>query len=83
MAELGRDLDLLEKALGPEGYGQFRPQDLDGYLAVMLPVLRQVDGRHPATTELTLERVTVTQSIIDALDIRGHGGLGRLEVLTR
>ena len=36
MAELGRDLDLAQEALGAEHGGELGPQDLDRDLAAML-----------------------------------------------
>jgi len=59
VGKLGRDLDFPDKPLGAQCCGEFRPKDLDRYLAAVLSVLSEVDGRHPAAAELALEKVSV------------------------
>ncbi len=61
VVEPGRDLDLPEKPLGSEGGGQLGMQDLERDEPVVLDVAGQVDGRHPAATELPLEGVAVLE----------------------
>jgi hypothetical protein len=39
-------------------------EDLDRHPAAVLPVFGQIDGRHPATTELAFERVAVSQRLL-------------------
>ena len=55
--QIGRRLDLGQEALGTDHRGQFGLQDLEGHFAVVLDILGQVDGRHAAFAELTLNGV--------------------------
>ena len=48
-------LDLTEKSLGPNDRGELGAQHLDRNLAIVLEVLSQVDGGHPALADLPLE----------------------------
>jgi hypothetical protein len=73
MLEVGRDLDLAEEPLGSQGSGQLGPKDLHGHGAVMPEILGEVDGRHPAMTELALEAVPVGQPGPKAIGDVGHG----------
>jgi hypothetical protein len=53
-------------ALGAERGGEFRPQHLHRHLAVQLQVLGQVDGCHPTTADLPLDRVAVSEGGLEA-----------------
>jgi hypothetical protein len=55
MLELGRDLDLAEESLRPNDRRQIGSEHLHRDQAVVLQVLRQGHGGHPAGTELTLD----------------------------
>jgi hypothetical protein len=57
MAQLGGDLDLALEAVGPDLHRQVRVQDLDRHRPAVLQVLREVDGRHPATAQLPVDPV--------------------------
>ena len=59
MLEVGGGLDLTEEPLGADDRGQFGPQHLEGHLAVVLQVLRQVHRGHAAGAELPLDAVAV------------------------
>ncbi len=63
MGEPGGEPDLAEEPLGAERVGEFRVEDLDRHLTIMLEIVGEVDGGHPALAELALEQVTVAQSI--------------------
>ena len=52
--------------------GQFRAQDLDGYLAIELDVVREIDRSHAPAAELTLDRVLLCQNGSYPLDSRHH-----------
>ena len=80
MLQVGGGLDFAEEPLGADDGGQLGPQDLDGDLAVVLEVLRQVDGGHAARAELALEAVAVGERLGEAGEDVGHQGL-RLRVL--
>src|SRR5206468_8220388 len=51
--------ELAQKAVWTECCGELGVQHLDGYFAMVLQVLGEVDGRHPAVAELALEVVAV------------------------
>ena len=59
MVEAGGDPDLAEEALARERLGELRPTDLDRDVPVVLEVVREVDGRHPARAKLAVDPVTV------------------------
>ncbi len=61
MLEVGRDLDLVEKALGTEHGGELGLENLNRDLAVVLHVVGEVDRGHAAGAELALDRVAVGQ----------------------
>ena len=74
MLEVGCDLDLRQKPLGPDNRSQIRLQDLEGHLPVVLEVIGQVDRGHAALTELTLDGVAAFEGCVQASDWIGHGG---------
>ena len=53
----GGEVDLAEEPLAAERLGEVLAQDLDGDVAVVLEVAREVDGRHAAGAELALDAV--------------------------
>ncbi len=59
MVEPSRSVDLAEEPLRAKRRGQLGPQHLDGDFAMVLQVLGEVDRRHTAATEFTLDRVAV------------------------
>ena len=59
MVELGGDRDLAQEPLGAERVGEFGVEDLDRHGAVVLEVVREVDGGHAAVAELALDAVAV------------------------
>ena len=59
MVELGGDGDLAQEPLGAERVGEFRVEDLDRHRAVVLEIVREVDGGHAALAELALDAVAV------------------------
>lgn len=54
---------LSKEALGAERRSQFWVQDLDRNCLGRAEVAGQVDGGHTASSELTLERVAVPESV--------------------
>ena len=48
MGQAGGDLDLPEKPILAQGLGKLRVEDLGRYLTMVLRIVRQVDGGHPA-----------------------------------
>jgi hypothetical protein len=61
MIEVRCDLDLAEETIDANRSGQLRPEHLDRDLAIMLEIVSEIDGCHPTSTELTLNRVAVSQ----------------------
>ncbi len=59
MLKIRGRLDLLHEPLGAQDGGEFRTQDLDGDLAVVFEIFREVHGRHAAGAELALDGVAV------------------------
>jgi hypothetical protein len=71
--EPGRDLDLAKEPLGAKGCGDGSFKHLEGDTAVMLEVMGEVNRGHPATAELSLERVTVLERLAQSDHGVGHG----------
>ena len=69
MLEARRGLDLHDEPFGAEHGGELGFQDLDRDLAVVLEVLREIDSRHAALTELLLDLVAAVEGGVEAL---GH-----------
>jgi len=59
--EVGRELDLAQEAVRPDGGGQFGAEGLDGDLAAVPEVLRQEHRRHAAFAQQLLDLVTVAE----------------------
>jgi hypothetical protein len=59
VGELGRDADLTQEPLGAERGRELGAQHFECHQAIMSEIAREIDHRHPATTQLTLDRVTV------------------------
>src|SRR3954463_1615621 len=57
MLQRGSRLDLDDEAIGAEDGGEFRLEHLDRDLAVVLDVVREVDGRHAAAPEFALDPI--------------------------
>ena len=57
-----------EEPLGPEDGSEFGPQYLHGDLAVVLQVLDEVDRRHAASTDFTLDGVPIGQGGLEAVE---------------
>ena len=57
MLEVGCRLDLGQESLGPDHRGQLGLEDLQRDLSLVFEVVGQVDRRHAALTELTLDGV--------------------------
>ncbi len=62
-AEPCGESDLAVEALGPEQVREVGVKDLECHRAVVLQITGEIDRSHPAAAELTLERVTVAQSL--------------------
>src|SRR5262249_45509275 len=78
MLEAGRDFDLAIEPVGAERGGQLRSQDLDGDLAIVSEVLGQIDSRHAAPAEFTLDRVAVHQDQAEPLQSVAYQRIAQL-----
>jgi hypothetical protein len=70
--ELGDDVDFTGEPVGPHRGREFRAQDLERDLPVVLEVVGQVDGGHPAKTHLALDPVAPAQGSAQAVQCGGH-----------
>ena len=59
MFEVGGGFDLVDEPVGADTGDDLRLHDLQRDLTIMADVLRQIDGRHTARTELALDAVAV------------------------
>ena len=75
--KVGGDLDLGEEALGADDGPEFGLEDLDGDEAIVLEVVREVDGGHAALPELALNAVAVGQGLREAVERRHFGCAGK------
>ena len=76
MLEIRRDLDLGEKPLDAEHRAEVRLEDLERDVAVVAQIAREVDGRHAARADLTLDLVMRGERRAK-LDERVHASRGR------
>ena len=90
MAEARRDADLAQEALRSECRGEFRVKHLDGDVAIMAKVVRQIYDRHATSPELAIDPIPFTQGLGDARFEGVHGAilsvrapLGEVPVLNR
>jgi hypothetical protein len=70
--EVGRQLDLGQKALRPDHGGQLRPEHLQRHLTVVADVLCQVDGGHATRTDLPVEPVAIDEGGLKTAEQFGH-----------
>jgi hypothetical protein len=61
MGEVSGGADFGKEPLRSHYSSQFGPQDLEGYLPVVLQVLGQIDRSHSATTNLPLDLIAVSE----------------------
>jgi hypothetical protein len=59
VGQLGGDLDLLQEALRSQRRRQVVAEDLDGDLAVVLEIARQIHGGHAAAADFSVDGVAV------------------------
>ena len=77
MLEVGGELDLGQEPLGADDGGELRAQQLERDLAVVLEVLREVDGGHAAGADLTFDPVAVGEGYLEPVLELGHVSLLR------
>ena len=72
MVQAGGDLDLAQEALGTDGSGQIRVQDLDRDLAVVLEILGEKHHGHAAATNSCIDRVPLGEGRLQAFEQVRH-----------
>jgi hypothetical protein len=77
MLESGSYADLMQEALWAEGSREFRAEYLERDRSVMPKVVREVDRRHTATAELTLDSVAVGEGGFEGSDVIRQWACGR------
>jgi hypothetical protein len=63
MAQVGRDLDLAQEAVGAEGVGQLRMEELERDRPAAAEVAGQLDRGHAAPAQLALESANARLSL--------------------
>ena len=76
MLQIGRELDLGQEPLGADHGGELGAQHLERHAAIVADVLRQVDGRHAAGADLTVQAIAVRQGGLEPAEQFGHGLAG-------
>src|SRR4029078_8628630 len=74
MLQLRRDLDLAQEPLGAEHYAELRLQHLQRDFAVVLQVMREIDGRHAALAEHAFDAVPIGQGAGERVVLLCAGG---------
>ena len=72
MLQPGGDFDLAQEPPGAECRRELRVQNLDRDRPMVLQVLREEHRRHTPPTQLTLDRVAVSESGTERLEQIGH-----------
>ena len=72
MPQFGRGLDFAQEPVGAERGPEIGMQHLDGDVALVLEIVREVDGGHPAGTEFAVDAVAVPDCGGDALHVIAH-----------
>jgi hypothetical protein len=79
MLQVGRRLDLGQEALSSDDGSQLRLENLEGDLALVPQVIGEIDGRHAAFAQLSLDAVPTFEGRVQACDrvgyrnVLGHG----------
>ena len=75
VVQVGSDLDFLLVPLGTHCSGQFRPENFDGNVSLMLQVLSEIDNGHATATKFTIYGIPVGKSSFQTIQVVGHGRL--------
>jgi hypothetical protein len=70
--EVGGELDLGQKPLGPDHGGELGPKHLERDAAVVPEVVREVNGRHAAGTDLPVQTIAFSQRRLKPAEQFGH-----------
>ena len=72
MLQIRSRLDLAQEPLGADDGRQLGAQHLDGDVAIVLEVVRQVDRRHTARAELALDAIPIGEACGQAEEVVVH-----------
>ena len=72
MLQRRRGLDFLHKPLGAEHGGEFRLEQLERDVAIVLEVLAQVHRGHAAFAEPAQNAIAAREGGVEAVGLRGH-----------
>ena len=72
MLQLRRGPDLAQEPLAAERRAEVGMQHLDGDVAIVLEVVREIDGGHAAGAELALDAVAVGEGGRESRERLGH-----------
>src|SRR5262245_22856593 len=72
MLKAGGCLDLLQKPLGTHERDELGIHDLDGHLAVVAQVMREIDGRHAAGADFALDEVMIRDGGLEVIQLIAH-----------
>jgi hypothetical protein len=75
MLEISGDSDLLEESLGAQHRSELGVQNLDRDFAIMLLVVREIDGGHPTTAQFALDCIGGERTL-NLLDAFSHSVQG-------
>ena len=73
MLESGSYTDFMQEALWAKGGREFRAEYLERDRSLMTKVMREVDRRHPASAELTLDSIAIGKG-----GFKGNGAIRQL-----
>ena len=59
MLQRCRRLDLDDEAIEAQYRGELRPQDIARELAIVLEIVREIDRRHPARAQITVDAISI------------------------
>src|SRR4051794_22970605 len=74
--QIGGQLDLGQESLGTDHGGKLRTKHLERNLSVVPEVGRQVDGRHTAGADFSVQTIAFSQSGLEPAEQFGHMSLG-------
>ncbi len=72
MVELGGDLDFAEEPLGADSRGEFRAQDFDRDVTLVLQVPGEIDDGHAARAQFFLNGIAVGEGGFQAVEKVWH-----------
>ena len=78
MLHLGDYVDFTWEPVGPHRRGELGAEDFEGDLAVMLEVLSQIHGRHPAHADFALNAVATAEGGGEKIELVGIGAMTRM-----